>query len=152
MGPIVLHGCVQGRTRSLTIRFPAATPMVYFIQEVNLLASYQKRKIAGCACAGNVFPPRNSDPDMHHGTCVTNVPWCMPGSLTSGFLWSRWRENVPGIPGACATRNFTYLLRGPCFAELPLKFNCCSVKLGWMFLIKKGHWPVSWTQTPALSD
>ena len=39
------------------------------------------------------FPrhPRISDPDMHHGTCVTHVPGCMPGSLTSGFLWSRWR-------------------------------------------------------------
>ena len=36
-------------------------------------------------------PPRFSDPNMHHGTCVTNVPWCMPGSLISGFLWSRWR-------------------------------------------------------------
>ena len=59
-------------------------------------ASCQIRKIAGCAYAGNagnVFPPlRVSDPDMHHGTCVTHVPWCMPGSLTSGFLWSRWRE------------------------------------------------------------
>ena len=32
-----------------------------------------------------------SDPDMHHGTCVTHVPWWMTGSLTSGFLWSRWR-------------------------------------------------------------
>ena len=28
---------------------------------------------------------------MHHGTCVTHVPWCMLGSLTSSFLWSRWR-------------------------------------------------------------
>ena len=28
----------------------------------------------------------------HHGTCVTHVPWCIPGSLTSCFLWSRWRE------------------------------------------------------------
>ena len=36
-------------------------------------------------------PPRVSDPDMDHGTCVTHVPWSMPGSLTSGFLWSRWR-------------------------------------------------------------
>ena len=36
-------------------------------------------------------PPWVSDPDMHHGTCVTHVPWCMPGSITSGFLWSRWR-------------------------------------------------------------
>ena len=31
-------------------------------------------------------PPRVSDPDMHHSTCVTHVPWCMSGSLTSGFL------------------------------------------------------------------
>ena len=36
-------------------------------------------------------PPRFSDPDMHHGICATHVPWCMSGSLTSGFLSSRWR-------------------------------------------------------------
>ena len=35
-------------------------------------------------------PPRVNDPDMHHGKCVTHVPWCMSGLLTSGFLWSRW--------------------------------------------------------------
>ena len=34
--------------------------------------------------------PVVSDPDMLHGTCVTHVPWCMPGSLTNGFLCSRW--------------------------------------------------------------
>ena len=70
-------------------------------------ASYQIRKIAGCACAGNtgnVSPRRRfqrnplvSDPGMHHGTCVTHVPGCMSGSLTCGD-----GENVPGIPGACA--------------------------------------------------
>ena len=49
------------------------------------------------------------DPDMHHGTCVTHVPWCMSGSITRGG-----GENVPGIPGAGATRNFAYLARGPC--------------------------------------
>ena len=39
------------------------------------------------------FPHRRafSDPDMHHGTCVAHVPWCMSGSLTDGFLWSQWR-------------------------------------------------------------
>ena len=52
--------------------------------------------------------PRVSDPDMHHGTCLTHVPWCMSGSLTRGG-----GVNVPGIPGACATRNFAYLVRGP---------------------------------------
>ena len=36
-------------------------------------------------------PPRVSDPDIHHGTCMTHVPWCMPGLLSSGFLWCRWR-------------------------------------------------------------
>ena len=35
-------------------------------------------------------------------------PWCISGSLTRGG-----EENVPGIPGACATRNFAYLARGP---------------------------------------
>ena len=70
-------------------------------------ASYQIRKIAGCACTGNVgndFPhgrlqrkPLASDPDIHHGMCMTHVPWCMSGSLTRGG-----GENVPGIPGACA--------------------------------------------------
>ena len=39
---------------------------------------------------------------IHHGTCVTLVPWCMPGSLTRVGA-----EITPGIPGACATRNFT---------------------------------------------
>ena len=41
--------------------------------------------------------PLDSDPGMH--------PWCMTGSLTRGG-----GEN---IPGACATRNFAYLVRGP---------------------------------------
>ena len=37
-------------------------------------------------------PPRVSDPDMHHhSTCVTHVPWCTPGSVTSGLLWNWWR-------------------------------------------------------------
>ena len=57
-------------------------------------------------------PPRVSDPDIHHGKCVTHVPRCMPGSLTSGFLLSRWREKR-SRHGACATRNFAYLVRGP---------------------------------------
>ena len=78
------------------------------------LTRYIKLRVAhGPGMPGTFFsPPRVSDPDMHHGTCVAHVAWCMPGSLTSGFLWSRWWWNVPGIPVACATRNFTYLVRG----------------------------------------
>ena len=69
------------------------------------LTRYAKLRVGHAPGMPGTFspPPRVSDPDMHHGTCVTHVPWCIPGSLT----------NVPGIPGACATRNFTYLVRGP---------------------------------------
>ena len=43
--------------------------------------------------------PQVSDLDMHHGTCVTHVPWCMPGSLTIGFLWKRRRgKTFPAFP------------------------------------------------------
>ena len=83
-----------------------------------LWASCQIRRIVGCACtgnAGNVFPRHRlqrkslvSDHGMHHGTCAAHVPWCMPGSLTRGS-----GENVPGIPGACASCNVTYLARSP---------------------------------------
>ena len=54
-----------------------------------------------------------SDSGMYHGTCVTHMPSCMSGSLIRGG-----GENVPGIPGACATRNFTYLARGQCLLGL----------------------------------
>ena len=57
------------------------------------LARYVKLRVAHAA--GMHFnvspPPRVSDPDMHHGTCVTHVPWCMRGSLYSGFVLSWWR-------------------------------------------------------------
>ena len=57
------------------------------------LTRYVKLPLAHAPGMPGTFspPPRVSDPDMHHGTCVTHVPWCMPGSLTSGFLWSRQR-------------------------------------------------------------
>ena len=57
------------------------------------LARYVKLRVAHAPGMPGTFfpPPRVSDPDMHHGTCVTHVPGCMPGSLSSGFLWTRWR-------------------------------------------------------------
>ena len=86
---------------------PTLNPNMCVLVQSPAWASYQIRKIAGYACAGNagnVFPrhrfqrkPLVSDPGMHHGTCVTHVPWCMSGSLTCGD-----GKNVPSIPGACA--------------------------------------------------
>ena len=103
--------------------------------------SYQIRKIARCACAGNagnVIPRRRfqrkpivSDRGIHHGTCVTHVPWCMSGSLTCGD-----GENVPGIPGACA----------------PAILRIWQEAHGWIILKysprAKYYWRVYWCQGP----
>ena len=61
------------------------------------LTRYVKLRVAHTPGMPGTFspPPLVSYPDMHHGTCVTHVSWCMPGSLTSGFLWSRWRGKRP---------------------------------------------------------
>ena len=72
-------------------------------QEQSPWASCQIRKIADAHAPGmpETFSPRPpvSDPDMHHSTCVTHVPWCMLGSLTNGFLWSRSRgKTFPAFP------------------------------------------------------
>ena len=79
------------------------------------LNRYVKLRVAHApVLPGTIFPPPTSqkplvsDPGMHHATYVTHVLWCMSGSQTRAG-----RENVPGIPGPCATRKFTYLVRGP---------------------------------------
>ena len=76
------------------------------------LSRYVKLRLAHApGMPGTVSPPpRVSDPDMHHDTCVTYVPWCMPGLLTSGFLWSRWRWK-PARHSRCM-RNTQFYLSG----------------------------------------
>ena len=73
---------------------------------------------------------------MHHGTCVTDVPWCMSGSLTRGG-----GENVPGIHGTCATCSFTYLIRGPWPHFNGLTKPSLELKDG---LIITSHWKELW--------
>ena len=79
------------------------------------LARYAKLRVAHApGIPGAFFPALTStetlvnDPGMHRGTCVTHVPGCMSGSINHGY-----GENVPGIPGACTTRNFTDLVKAP---------------------------------------
>ena len=111
------------------VRRPSSIAMLWASQV------YQIRNIAGCAYAGNAGnvyrhqlqrKPLFSDPGMHQGTCVTHVPWCMSGSRTRGG-----RENVPSIPGTCATCKFAYLVRGP----LAVKTGCALVWLRWRVVL-----------------
>ena len=57
---------------------------------------YAKLRVAHAPGMSGTFspPPRVSDPHIHHGTCMTHVPWCRSGSLTSGFLL----KSVAGKP------------------------------------------------------
>ena len=102
---------------------------------------YKKWRVAHAPGMPERFPrhrflrkPLVIDPGMHHSTCVTHVPWCMSGSLTRGG-----EENVPSIPGACAIRNFTYLVRAPyyhrreegCCRKSTILSQHCIVTFGW---------------------
>ena len=62
-------------------------------------------------------------PDMHHGTCVTRVPRCMPGSLTSGFLWSPWRGKHSRH--SRSMRNPQFYVSGK--KPMPVTTECTSV-------------------------
>ena len=100
---LYLYLCPSGKRSEKYLNLPHSSKLLKGIHQYDLIppllhstawASYETRKIAGCACAGMPGtlppPPWVSDPDMHHGTCVMHVPWCMSESLTSCFLWSRW--------------------------------------------------------------
>ena len=81
-------------------------------QCVGQWASYQIRKIAGCACAGNagnVFPATAGKRSRHASRHVRDARAVMHAGIANYRfpLKSVVGENVPGIPGACATRNFT---------------------------------------------
>ena len=72
--------------------------------------------------------PLANDPGMHHGTCFKRVSWCVSGSLPFNG-----GGNVPGIPGACATRHFAYLVRGPCSAPIAYIWHI-FMQLAWYVL------------------
>ena len=80
------------------------------------LARNVKLWVAHARVLPGTFSPRLwvSDPDMHHGTCVTHVPWCMPGSLSSGFPWRRWWGKLSRHSRRMCNPQFMHLVRGPC--------------------------------------
>ena len=79
------------------------------------LARYVKLRVAHAPGMPGTFSPRPrvSDPDMHHGTCVTHVPWCMPGLLTSGLVWSRWQGKRSRHSGRMRNPQFYVLDKRP---------------------------------------
>ena len=85
------------------------------------LAGYVKLRVTHAPGMPGTFSPplRVSDPGMHHDTCVTHVPWCMPGLLTSGFLWSRWRRKRSRHSWRMCNPQFCLSGKGP------IEFSAC---------------------------
>ena len=87
----------------------------------------------------------------HHGlaipTCFTASArrtcrdGCWDRYLAGSFLFEiGGGVNVPGIPGVCATLNFTYLVRGP-WSNSPHKWNlpCCQCIETWGYIWQNGN-------------
>ena len=60
---------------------------------------------------------------MQHGTCVTHVPWCMPGSPASSFLWSRWRGKRSRHSRRMRNPQFFVYVKRP-MARWPIYYQC----------------------------
>ena len=84
-------------------------------------ARYVKLRVAHAPGMPGTFTPpqRVSDPDMHPGTCVAHVPWCMPEPLTSGFLWIRWQGKRSRYPRRMRNPQFYVSGKRP-LMKLPL--------------------------------
>ena len=83
---------------------------------------YQIRKIAGCACAGNarnIFPDTAGKRSRHAPRHVRDARTELAVSFEVGG-----GENVPDIPSAWAIRNFTFVVRGPCYDSHNLPHLC----------------------------
>ena len=84
-------------------------------------------------------PPRVSDPDMYHGTCVTHVPWCMPGSLTNGFPWSRWREKRSRHPRRMRNPQFCVSVKRPMACRLFWVYAITGTNVGLVSIALYGN-------------
>ena len=104
------------------------------------LTKYVRFRVAHAPGMPGTFspPPRASDPDMHHGMCVTHVPWCMSRSLARCFLWSRgrgkrsrhsWRMHSPRFYASgkrpMGTRYVIYESSG--FGSSTQLLSCCCL-------------------------
>ena len=85
---------------------------------------------------------------MHHGMCVKHVPWCMSGSLTSGFLWRQWRGKCSRYSRRMRNPQFTYLERGPCWYPIWNELQWLDLSIGYQgisnTIIRECDMPALW--------
>ena len=103
----------------------------------------QDTQNCGCACAGNagnVFPVTAGKRSRHASRHVRHARAVMHVEIVNKrfLLKSAAGENVPGIPGACATCNFTYLVRGP-YTAMRLQDFTRSYSNTFVHLLNRGR-------------
>ena len=106
------------------------------------LAKYVRLRAAHASGKPGTFslPPRVSDPDMHYGTCVTHVPWCLSVSLTSYFLWSPGRGKRSRHSWRMRNPQFYVSGNRPICGSIPWSIAHCILKAPHRnFLLPNGH-------------
>ena len=82
----------RGRADRMALYVSNAVPIQGWTNEDSIpWASWQIRKHSGCRECSECFPNhcKLAIPACIMAPAVTYVPWCMPGSLSRGFLWRR---------------------------------------------------------------
>ena len=124
---------------------PAVRHLTAYWQEAQILCyghltTYAKLRVAHAPGMPGTFLPATTgyDPDIHHGTCVTYVPWWMTGSLTSGFLWSWWRGTRSRHSRRMRNPQFCLSGKRP-INTFPFKLILTSTFVIWAFQLN-GHY------------
>ena len=81
------------------------------------------------------WKPPVSDPGMHHGTCVTHVPWCMSGSLNPRWRGKRSRHSR-------RMRNPQFYVSGKRPMTSPAVLNSYDDVIKWKYFPR--YWPFLW--------
>ena len=114
--------CSRFKSRLISCRI-----CIRFLKPVNEpLTRYVKLQVAHAPGIPGTFspPPRGNDPDRYHGMCVTHVSWCMPGSLTSSFLFVKLEElHFATAPKPLLQQNQTVSFTNLCFAATSTQEN-----------------------------
>ena len=116
------------------------------------LTRYIKLRVAHAPGMPGTFspPPPVGDPNMHYGTRVTHVSWCMSGSLTRSFLWSRLRGKRPRHSPrmrnqqVCVSGKWSKALWLQPVTKSSLLWNSLSLRLDYICLLVIGFQLPAW--------
>ena len=139
---------------AFSVKTPRATPSVFWLQKPVPRAGFSAKpstpwlkpimkhtRVVSTKCTPGFACRAFSDTTLVCFIVNEHTTKCSRYSITYA-CWDRQLavffvgggENVPGIPGVCATRNFTYLVRGP-LTSLTNEFEPGEQSSPWMYAV-----------------